>query len=195
MDPFARARELIDAAHSARPEQSGRRASGGACLRGQYGELGGPARRWTPVPSCSSPRAASISNAGPFRSEVISRSARRATCPGADPCTRSRRNGLVSCSSQAGVSDRPRPPTSATWVSKAHLKTNPGTQVLEDAAVLVFLESEIGAFAAQHGDYPREKFVDILKKTWKKMSPRAQELARGLDLPESISGLVRDALA
>jgi hypothetical protein len=81
----------------------------------------------------------------------------------------------------------------ATWVSKTGLKTNPGTQALEDAAVLVFLESEIEAFAAQHAEYPREKFVDILRKTWRKMSPRAQELALGLDLPESIGALVREA--
>jgi hypothetical protein len=81
----------------------------------------------------------------------------------------------------------------ATWVSKAGLRTNPGTQALEDAAVLVFLESEIQAFAAQHAEYPREKFVDILRKTWRKMSPRAQELARGLDLPAPIAALVREA--
>jgi tRNAThr (cytosine32-N3)-methyltransferase len=81
----------------------------------------------------------------------------------------------------------------ATWVSKAGLRTNPGTQALEDAAVLVFLESEIQAFAAQHAEYPREKFVDILRKTWRKMSPRAQELALGLDLPAPIAGLVREA--
>ena len=83
----------------------------------------------------------------------------------------------------------------ATWVSKSGLKSNPGTQALEDAAVLVFLESEIQAFAAQHADYPREKFVDILRKTWRKMSPRAQELALAMNLPPAISGLVRDALA
>jgi tRNAThr (cytosine32-N3)-methyltransferase len=81
----------------------------------------------------------------------------------------------------------------ATWVSKSGLRTNPGTQALEDAAVLVFLESEIQAFAAQHSEYPREKFVDILRKTWRKMSPRAQELARGLELPAPIAGLVREA--
>jgi tRNAThr (cytosine32-N3)-methyltransferase len=81
----------------------------------------------------------------------------------------------------------------ATWVSKTGLRTNPGTQALEDAAVLVFLESEIQAFAAQHAEYPREKFVDILRKTWRKMSPRAQELARGLDLPAPIMALVREA--
>ena len=83
----------------------------------------------------------------------------------------------------------------STWVSKKGLRTNPGTQALEDAAVLVFLESEIEAFAAQHADYPRGKFVDILRKTWRKMSPRAQELARGLDLPAPIAALVREAQA
>ena len=83
----------------------------------------------------------------------------------------------------------------ATWISKSGLKTNPGTQVLEDAAVLVFLENEIGAFAAQHADYPREKFVDILKKTWRKLSPAAQQAALALDLPPAIAALVREALA
>jgi tRNAThr (cytosine32-N3)-methyltransferase len=82
-----------------------------------------------------------------------------------------------------------------TWVSKTGLKTNPGTQVLEDAAVLVFLENEIGAFAAQHAEYPREKFVDILQKTWRKLSPAAQQAALGLDLPPAIAGLVGEALA
>lgn len=83
----------------------------------------------------------------------------------------------------------------AVWISKSGLKTNPGTQVLEDAAVLVFLENEIGAFAAQHAEYPREKFVDILKKTWRKLSPAAQQAALGLDLPPAIAALVREALA
>ncbi|MGA3007643.1 MAG: DUF4202 domain-containing protein [Opitutaceae bacterium] len=82
----------------------------------------------------------------------------------------------------------------ATWVSKTGLKTNPGTQALEDAACLVFLENEISAFASQHADYPREKFVDILQRTWRKMSSRAQELARSLSLPPAIAELVREAL-
>ena len=81
----------------------------------------------------------------------------------------------------------------ATWVSKTGLKTNPGTQALEDAAVLVFLENEIGAFAAQHAEYPREKFVEILRKTWRKLSPRAQELAGTLALPPGIAALVQEA--
>lgn len=82
----------------------------------------------------------------------------------------------------------------ATWVSKTGLKTNAGTQALEDAACLVFLENEIGAFAAQHADYPREKFVEIIRKTWRKMSPRGQELARTLSLPPGIAALIDEAL-
>jgi tRNAThr (cytosine32-N3)-methyltransferase len=83
----------------------------------------------------------------------------------------------------------------ATWVSKTGLKANEGTQALEDAACLVFLENEIAGFAAQHADYPREKFVDIIRKTWRKMSPRAHELALALDLPPTVATLVREAVA
>jgi tRNAThr (cytosine32-N3)-methyltransferase len=83
----------------------------------------------------------------------------------------------------------------ATWVSKSGMKTNLGTQALEDAACLVFLENEIEAFAAQHADYPREKFVEIIRKTWKKMSPRAQGLAGTLALPPAIGELVREAIS
>jgi tRNAThr (cytosine32-N3)-methyltransferase len=95
---------------------------------------------------------------------------------------------------EAGL-PRERAEAAATWVSKTGLRTNPGTQALEDAAVLVFLESEIEAFAAQHAEYARDKFVDILRKTWRKMSPRAQELALGLKLPEPIAALLREATA
>jgi tRNAThr (cytosine32-N3)-methyltransferase len=82
----------------------------------------------------------------------------------------------------------------ATWVSKTGLTTNPGTQALEDAACLVFVQNEISAFAAQHADYPREKFIDILRKTWRKMSPAARQAALELELPAHISGLVREAV-
>lgn len=82
----------------------------------------------------------------------------------------------------------------ATWVSKTGLKTNPGTQALEDAAVLVFLENEIATFATRHADYPVAKFVDILRKTWRKLSPPAQAAALQLDLPPPIAALVKTAL-
>lgn len=83
----------------------------------------------------------------------------------------------------------------AVWVSKSAMKTNPGTQALEDAACLVFLENEIEAFAAQHAEYPREKFVDIIRKTWKKMSPRGQDLTKTIALPPAIGALVSEAIS
>jgi len=95
---------------------------------------------------------------------------------------------------QAGVSAA-EADEAATWVSKTALKTNPGTQALEDAACLVFLENEIADFAAQHADYPEAKFVDIIRKTWKKMSPAAQAAALSLNLAPGIAALVRAAVA
>ena len=80
------------------------------------------------------------------------------------------------------------------WVAKQDLKKNPGTQALEDAACLVFLENEIAGFATTHADYPRQKFIDILRKTWTKMSPAGHALALALPLPEGIAALVQEAL-
>lgn len=80
------------------------------------------------------------------------------------------------------------------WISKNGLKTNPGTQVLEDAAVLVFLEHEIAKFAASHADYPKEKFLGILRKTWRKISPAARQAALALPLPPAIAALVMEAV-
>ncbi len=83
----------------------------------------------------------------------------------------------------------------ATWVSKTGLKTNPGTQALEDAACLVFLDTEIPGFATVHPDYTREKYIDIIRKTWRKMSPRAQELARTIPFPAGVGELVHEAIS
>lgn len=79
----------------------------------------------------------------------------------------------------------------AVWVAKQEMRSNAGTQALEDAACLVFLESEIEKFAAAHADYTEEKFAEILRKTWAKMSPRAQELALGLNLRDAIAKLAQ----
>jgi hypothetical protein len=83
----------------------------------------------------------------------------------------------------------------AFWVSKTDLKSNAGTQALEDAACLVFLEHELPGFAATHPDYTREKYLDILRKTWRKMSPQAREAALRLPLDATLSGLVQEAVA
>lgn len=95
---------------------------------------------------------------------------------------------------EAGVSDGEAAEVH-TWVSKTDLKRNAGTQALEDAACLVFLENEISDFAAAHADYTADKFVDIIRKTWRKMSPKGHELALTIPLSPAIGELVSRALA
>ena len=82
----------------------------------------------------------------------------------------------------------------ATWVSKTGLKTNAGTQALEDAACLVFLENHFAVFSERYDD---DKVVDIVKKTWVKMSDNGHRAALGLagQLPERARRLVEAALA
>ena len=75
---------------------------------------------------------------------------------------------------------------------KEGLRENAETQALEDVACLVFLENYFADFAAQHDD---DKVVDIVRKTWGKMSERGHEAALGLDLPEKARELVGRALS
>jgi hypothetical protein len=81
----------------------------------------------------------------------------------------------------------------ATWVSKTGLHRNPGTQALEDAACMVFLEHEIENFAAKHEDYSREKMLTILRRIWRKMSPDARRAALALEMPDGIRTLLEEA--
>ena len=80
-------------------------------------------------------------------------------------------------------------------VAKAAPKGDPESQALEDAACLAFLDTELALFASQHGDYTREKFIDIIRKTWRKMSPSAHALALGIPLPDALKELVKAAVA
>ncbi|GAB4233870.1 MAG: hypothetical protein Kow0032_17440 [Methyloligellaceae bacterium] len=74
---------------------------------------------------------------------------------------------------------------------KEGLKRDPEVQALEDVACIVFLEHYLEAFAAGHDD---DKVIAILRKTWRKMSPRAHEAARALELPPAAGRLVAKAL-
>ena len=75
---------------------------------------------------------------------------------------------------------------------KERLKRNPDMQCLEDVICLVFLESYFADFAPQ---YDEQKVLDILRKTWKKMSARGQKAARDLALPQAAHALLEKALA
>ncbi len=79
-------------------------------------------------------------------------------------------------------------------VAKRRLRESDG-QLVEDAACLVFLTSEIADFAAGHADYTAERYIDILRKTMRKMSPAGREAALALSLPEPFAGLVLAAAA
>ena len=190
MPAYARARELIDAAHAADPARSAdgrpaelvyadRMEAWVARLVPDATPLLLLAARCQHLERWSVPRASFPEGKAGYlnwRKSLYGKQAARA------------KELLLAAGVSAAEADE-----AATWVSKTGLKTNPGTQALEDAAVLVFLENEIGAFAAQHAEYPRAKFVDILKKTWRKLSPRAQAMARGLELPLGIAALVQEA--
>ena len=77
---------------------------------------------------------------------------------------------------------------------KEHLKTDAEAQLLEDAACLVFLENFFTDFSRKHDD---AKVVDILRKTWVKMSPtgHAAALALSRTLPEDRRRLVESAVS
>lgn len=76
-------------------------------------------------------------------------------------------------------------------VRKERIKHDPEAQALEDVSCLVFLEHELAAFAAKH---PQEKVIDILRKTWPKMSAAGQQAALGIDFPPALKTMVGKAL-
>lgn len=101
----------------------------------------------------------------------------------------------------------------AALIKKEDLKKNEETQVLEDVACLVFLSDQLEAFGkkvvADTGgkegegslnangsniEVEEDKVVDILRKSWGKMSERGRELALQLEMGERARGLVGRAL-
>jgi hypothetical protein len=81
-------------------------------------------------------------------------------------------------------------------VGKRGIKVNPETQMLEDVTDLVFIEYYMLGFAGQHADYSEEKWLEIIRKTWKKMSDSAHAFALSgkLKLPEPLVPLITKAV-
>jgi tRNAThr (cytosine32-N3)-methyltransferase len=191
MDAYAKARELIDAAHSADPKSA---------ADGKPAELVYADRMEAWVVRVVSDPTPLLRLAA--RCQHLERwQVPRATFPEGKVGYLNWRRSLYAKQAaraaellrQAGISSH-EADEAAAWIAKSGLKSNPGTQALEDAACLVFLENEIEDFAAQHAEYPAEKFVDIIKKTWRKMSPAAQQAALSLSLRPDIAGLVKAAV-
>lgn len=82
-------------------------------------------------------------------------------------------------------------------VAKKNIKGNPDTQLLEDVTDLVFIEHYMVDFVAKHPDYSEEKWIDIILKTWNKMSDSAHDftLAGNIKLPESLAPLIVKAVS
>jgi hypothetical protein len=84
-----------------------------------------------------------------------------------------------------------------TAVSKTGIKSNPETQMLEDVTDLVFIEYYMLGFAGQHAEYSEEKWLDIIRKTWRKMSENAHAFALSgkVKLPEPLVPLITKAVS
>ena len=81
-------------------------------------------------------------------------------------------------------------------IRKEGLKHDAEAQALEDIVALVFLESYLEDFVAKHAGYDDAKFVDILRKTARKMSARgrAAVLSR-ISAPAALMPAIRVAMA
>lgn len=77
-------------------------------------------------------------------------------------------------------------------INKKLIKKDDDSQTLEDVICLVFLENYFEEFAEKHTD---EKLIDILQKTWVKMSDKGHEAALKIKFSEKSLSLVKQALA
>ena len=82
--------------------------------------------------------------------------------------------------------------TVETLVTKRALGRDPRAQVLEDAMCLVFVETQLADLSER---LDADHMVDVLRKTMKKMSPRAIELAAALPRTERERALIARAAA
>ncbi len=76
-------------------------------------------------------------------------------------------------------------------LQKKQLKRDAETQTLEDVACLVFLRFHLDDFACRHQE---QKVIDIIQKTWNKMSGRGHDAALKLSFSDAMGELVGKAL-
>jgi hypothetical protein len=75
---------------------------------------------------------------------------------------------------------------------KKNFPKDSDSRVLEDALCLIFLEHQLGDLAAEQ---PEPKMIEIIRRTWRKMSDRGREAALKLRLGAAESALLQKALA
>ncbi|PCI70014.1 MAG: hypothetical protein COB26_05595 [Piscirickettsiaceae bacterium] len=77
-------------------------------------------------------------------------------------------------------------------IQKKKLKKDADSQTLEDVSCLVFLNYYFGAFAKKH---PEEKIIDIVRKTWGKMSDKGHVTALKINFSAKQQRLINKALS
>ena len=82
-------------------------------------------------------------------------------------------------------------------IGKKDLKNNKDTQILEDVAALTFIEHYMTAMYENFPQYDEEKWIDIIIRTWKKMSADAQAfaLSGNVKLPADLVPVIQKAIA
>lgn len=79
----------------------------------------------------------------------------------------------------------------SSLINKKGIKKNEESQILEDIICLVFLDYYFEEFATKHDD---KKVIDILKKTWVKMSDKGHESALQLNFSDKSLSLIKQAI-
>ena len=77
-------------------------------------------------------------------------------------------------------------------VRRDQLATDPETQTLEDAACLVFIETQLAEVA---GRLEHAHVLDVIRKTAKKMTPKGLAATAALPIGEVERGLLAEALS
>jgi hypothetical protein len=80
----------------------------------------------------------------------------------------------------------------AALLKKEKLKSDDESQALEDVICLVFLQYYFGEFSKAHDE---AKIIDIVQKTWRKMSEEGHQAALALPLSAEQTALVVKALS
>ena len=76
-------------------------------------------------------------------------------------------------------------------VRRDHLATDPGAQAVEDAACLVFIETQLADVSTK---LDRDHLIDVIRKTAKKMSSAALDAVGSIPLGATERQLLADAL-
>lgn len=77
---------------------------------------------------------------------------------------------------------------------KERIKVNPESQILEDVAGLVFIQYYLESFIKKFSHFEEEKLLNILLKTWKKMSEKGHITALNLNLNAELQRVMNKML-